>query len=102
MPFQRNASSKNHLGNHLAAGIELPTRQRSQPLVHALAGLLSVWGILFFASMSYADNKVLGEVLVEGATKVERDAGVWVDGQYLGYMKELKGDKKILLLPGEH
>jgi hypothetical protein len=25
-----------------------------------------------------------------------------VDGQYLGYLKELKGSKKILLLPGEH
>jgi len=58
--------------------------------------------ILLFASMSYADNKVLGEVVLEGATKVERDSGVWVDSQYLGYLKELKGDKKILLLPGEH
>jgi PEGA domain len=25
-----------------------------------------------------------------------------VDGNYVGYMKELKGDKKLLLLPGEH
>ena len=58
--------------------------------------------ILLFARTSYADNKVLGEVVLEGATKVDRDAGVWVDGQYLGYLKELKGDKKILLLPGEH
>ncbi len=58
--------------------------------------------MVFFTRMSYGENKVLGEVQVEGATKVERDAGVWVDSQYLGYMKELKGDKKILLLPGEH
>jgi hypothetical protein len=34
--------------------------------------------------------------------KVENSSGVWVDGQYLGYLKELKGSKKILLLPGEH
>jgi hypothetical protein len=34
--------------------------------------------------------------------KVERTSGVWVDGQYLGYLQELKGSKKILLLPGEH
>ena len=27
---------------------------------------------------------------------------MWVDGNYVGYLKELKGDKKILLLPGEH
>jgi hypothetical protein len=27
---------------------------------------------------------------------------VWIDGQYVGYLKELKGNKKIMLLPGEH
>ena len=27
---------------------------------------------------------------------------MWIDGQYVGYLKELKGDKKVLLLPGEH
>lgn len=47
-------------------------------------------------------NQVLGEVELLGATKVENSAGVWVDGQYLGYLKELKGSKKILLLPGAH
>jgi len=41
-------------------------------------------------------------VELQGETKVERDSGVWVDGQYLGYLKELKGSKKILLLPGSH
>ena len=50
----------------------------------------------------YAGNDVLGEVQLVGATKVEKTSGVWVDGQYLGYLKELKGSKKILLLPGEH
>jgi hypothetical protein len=51
---------------------------------------------------SSQDNKVMGEVRFEGATKLERDSGVWVDGGYVGYLKELKGDKKVLLLPGEH
>jgi len=50
----------------------------------------------------YAGNDVLGEIQLLGATKVEKSSGVWVDGQYLGYLKELKGSKKILLLPGEH
>ena len=27
---------------------------------------------------------------------------MWVDGQYVGYLKELKGNKKVMLLPGEH
>src|SRR5215472_4994174 len=49
-----------------------------------------------------SSSKVMGEVKFEGATKVEREAGVWVDGNYVGYMKELKGDKKVLLLPGDH
>lgn len=44
----------------------------------------------------------MGQVEFKGATKVERDAGVWVDGEYLGYVKELKGSKKVLLLPGKH
>src|SRR5207253_5469749 len=49
-----------------------------------------------------SENKVLEELELVGATKVEKTSGVWVDGQYLGYLKELKGSKKILLLPGEH
>ena len=47
-------------------------------------------------------NKVMGEVHFEGASKVERDSGVWIDGEYVGFLKELKGSKKVLLLPGEH
>jgi hypothetical protein len=33
---------------------------------------------------------------------MEETSGVWIDGQYVGYLRELKGSKKILLLPGEH
>ncbi|MGA2720730.1 MAG: PEGA domain-containing protein, partial [Candidatus Acidiferrales bacterium] len=49
-----------------------------------------------------ADNKVMGQVDFVPSTKVEKSAGVWIDGQYVGHISELKGDKKILLLPGEH
>jgi hypothetical protein len=58
--------------------------------------------LILIATTAYAENKVLGEVDFEGATSVEQDSGVWVDGQYLGYLKELKGSKKVLLLPGKH
>jgi hypothetical protein len=44
----------------------------------------------------------MGEVKFSGSTKIEKDSGVWIDGQYVGYLKELKGDKKIMLLPGQH
>jgi PEGA domain len=64
--------------------------------------LLSFLVAFVLVTSAFAENKVLGEVELQGATKVEKDSGVWVDGQYLGYLKELKGNKKILLLPGEH
>lgn len=47
-------------------------------------------------------SQILGEIELAGASKVEKTSGVWVDGQYVGYIKELKGSKKILLLPGTH
>jgi hypothetical protein len=50
----------------------------------------------------YAENAVMGEIQFEGKSHVEKTSGVWVDGQYVGYLKELKGAKKVLLLPGEH
>ena len=52
--------------------------------------------------VSSQSNKVMGEVKFEGASKAARDSGVWIDGGYVGFLKELKGNKKVLLLPGEH
>lgn len=57
---------------------------------------------LLLPSVLAAQNQVLGEVAIEGKTKVDKTSGVWVDGQYVGYVDELMGDKKLLLLPGEH
>ncbi len=59
-------------------------------------------GVCMLVATLHAGNDVLGEIELVGATKVERIAGVWIDGQYVGYLKELKGSKKILLLPGDH
>jgi hypothetical protein len=58
--------------------------------------------IVFAECVVAQSNQVLGEVELAGAGKIEKSSGVWVDGQYVGYLKELKGSKKILLLPGEH
>src|SRR5580658_2392321 len=55
-----------------------------------------------FTSTVSAGNRVMGEIQFEGRSKIERTSGVWVDGEYVGYLKELKGSKKVLLLPGEH
>jgi hypothetical protein len=58
--------------------------------------------LLCIPGLASAQNQVMGQVDFDGATKVEKSSGVWIDGQYVGYLKELKGSKKILLLPGEH
>jgi hypothetical protein len=65
------------------------------------------WAVLIviaavFTPAAYAGNEVMGEIEFEGKSKVEKTSGVWVDGQYVGYLKELKGSKRVLLLPGEH
>jgi hypothetical protein len=57
---------------------------------------------LLFAPAVYAGNDVMAEIQFQGKSKVEKTSGVWVDGQYVGYLKELKGSKKVLLMPGEH
>jgi PEGA domain len=57
---------------------------------------------LFLAGNLQARNKVLGTIKLEAANKAAKDSGIWVDGQYVGYLKELKGSRKIMLLPGMH
>ena len=67
----------------------------------ACAVLLAMFCLLL-SDLAYAGNEVMGELIFEGKSNVEKTSGVWVDGQYVGYLKELKGSKKVLLLPGEH
>jgi hypothetical protein len=68
----------------------------------ALTCLLVLLSCGMFSASLHAQNKVLGEIELVGASKVENTSGVWVDGQYVGYLSELKGSKKLLLLPGDH
>ncbi|MFZ0797571.1 MAG: PEGA domain-containing protein [Terriglobales bacterium] len=70
---------------------------------HSLACALILALISFLAGRLDAQgNQVLGEIQFEAKTNVDKTSGVWVDGQYVGYVKELKGSKQVLLLPGEH
>jgi len=64
-----------------------------------LSGLIS---LLAASAASYAQNQVLGKVQFVGKTNADKTSGVWIDGQYVGYVNELKGDKELLLLPGQH
>jgi len=64
--------------------------------------LLSTVLLLGAVPSAFAANPLLGEVELLPATKVERDVGVWLDGQYLGFIKDLRGKGKLVLVPGRH
>src|SRR5437899_10350609 len=57
---------------------------------------------LIFPSAMPAQNQVLGEVKLVGKTKADTTSGVWIDGQYVGYVNELRDENKLWLVPGEH
>lgn len=64
-----------------------------------LAGVLAV---LVLVGGARGANPMLAEVRLEPATSAERDAGVWVDGQYFGFVRELRGKNRLVLLPGRY
>lgn len=48
------------------------------------------------------ENSVMGRIEFQADSRIEKTSAVWVDDQYVGYVKELKGSKSVLLLPGVH
>ncbi len=68
-------------------------RRRSLPSILAMIALVS---------LVHAEDRVQSELKFAAHSKADKTAGVWVDGQYVGYVNELTGDKKIMLLPGKH
>jgi hypothetical protein len=66
-----------------------------------LTALIAMF-LVSVACLLRAENKVLAEVRFVPRNGADKTAGVWVDGQYVGYVKELKGNKKVLLMPGKH
>jgi hypothetical protein len=74
------------------------------------AGALTLFISIFSPSPVLAQNQnqnpvansVMGQVDFKGVMKSDKESGVWVDNQYVGYVKELNGSKKVMLLPGEH
>src|SRR5205807_6604383 len=91
-PFWVNIYSHPEIGGYMDRSFRFP----------ALGILLTSSVLIAAPHLAAQESKVMGELKFKGATGVERDAGVWVDGVYVGYVKELKGDKKVLLLPGKH
>jgi hypothetical protein len=65
------------------------------------------FSLLIFLCLSHVNSygqqaAKAGEVRFTADNQTERDSGVWIDGKYAGYVKELKGDRRVLLPPGEH
>lgn len=54
------------------------------------------------AATALAATPSQGEVEVRAASKLEGNAGLWLDGQYVGSVKDLGGKGRLVLLPGEH
>ena len=59
-------------------------------------------GIMLLIPAMSAEERVQSELRFTAHTKDEKTAGVWVDGQYMGFVKELEGNNKLKLLPGKH
>lgn len=64
--------------------------------------LTVILAVVVAVGLAQADDKVQSELKFVAHTKADKTAGVWIDGQYVGFVKELNGDKKITLLPGKH
>jgi hypothetical protein len=58
--------------------------------------------LVLAASATSAQNRLLGEIDLKANSKIERDAGVWVDGQYVGFVDDLQGNDRLVLVPGQH
>jgi len=74
----------------------------SNRFVVRLLATMALVCCLLLPQGSPAQDKATGEVQFTADTNAERDSGVWIDGRYVGYVRELKGDKKVLLAPGQH
>jgi hypothetical protein len=68
-----------------------------------LHSALAAMVLLFLAvplSAQHVDDP--GEVQIVTSHETEKDSGLWVDGEYIGYLRDFWGNKKISLSPGEH
>ncbi len=72
---------------------------KTKSMMVCVVFLVSAWMLI---PAAYAQSDILGAVQLEGKNEAAKDSGVWIDGQYVGYLKELKGSNKLLLLPGKH
>ena len=73
---------------------------RLRPL--GLMSLMGVFSLLVALPAAHPQDSIMGQIQFVHTSKVAKTSGVWVNGQYLGYLGELKGPNRLRLLPGEH
>jgi len=67
-----------------------------------LVSLAGLSGLFAFHSPANAQDRIMGQVQFVDASREAKASGVWIDGQYVGYLGELKGSNRLRLLPGDH
>src|SRR5713101_1241283 len=64
--------------------------------------LPTIFAIIALVGPAHSEDRVQSELRFKGHNKAEKTAGVWVDGKHVAFVKQLAGDKTIMLLPGKH
>jgi len=80
----------------------MPSVCRSR--VCTILAVIAVNSLFCLIAVRAQQNTGTREVRFSSGSADERDAGVWVDGKYEGYVKEFKfrGKKRLLLPVGDH
>ncbi len=73
-----------------------------RPLPCLLLALLLPLLPAFPRQSGQTGDTLRGELKILTSNEAEKDSGVWIDGEYIGYLRDFWGNKKILLTPGEH
>jgi hypothetical protein len=59
--------------------------------------LAAIFGLLIALPAAHAQDGIMGQIKFIQANKVAKTSGVWVDGQYIGYLGELEGRNRLRL-----
>jgi len=70
--------------------------------VVCLVALGGLSGLFSLHTTVHAQNRIMGQIHFLDTSKAVKMSGVWIDGQYVGYLGELKGTNRLRLLPGNH
>ena len=67
-----------------------------------LTGLAAIFALICVQPAAHAQDRIMGQVHFLAASKAVKTSGVWIDGEYVGTLGELKGGNRLRLLPGSH